>query len=72
MEFTDFTTHVAVVEIVLKQLKQVKYKLVLFSFTEFLLFSISIKNIWKKLEMTSREKKPKNQQKSLLPQTQYK
>lgn len=59
MEFTDFTTHVAVVEIVLKQLKQVKYKLVLFSFTEFLLFSISIKNIWKKLEMTSREKKPK-------------
>lgn len=58
MEFTDFTKYVAVSEIVLKQLKQVKFKLILFFFTELLLFAISITNTWKKLELTSREKKP--------------
>lgn len=73
MEFTDFRKHVAVVEIILKQWKQVKFKLVLFSFTELLLFSISITNIWKKLELISREKsQQKQQQQSLLPQTQCK
>lgn len=58
MEFTDFTKYVAVSEIILKQLKQVKFKLILFFFTELLLFAISITNTWKKLELTSREKKP--------------
>lgn len=68
MEFTDLIKHVAVVEIVLK-LWQVKFKLVLFSFTELLLFSVSKTNIWKKLELTPSKKNPNknNSKKACFP-----